>query len=96
MKTQYFVYVLKNPKGRLYIGFTADLDKRVRQHQEGKGGWTRNRGPWELAYHETFTDRLEAMHRERNLKRGKANQELRILLTKTTDKVSVSSRRIKR
>ncbi len=96
MTTQYFVYVLRNPEGRLYIGFTADLDKRVRQHQEGKGGWTRNRGPWELAYRETFTDRSEAMHRERNLKRGKTNQELCVLLTKTTGRASPSSRRINR
>ncbi len=88
--TQYFVYVLKNPEGRLYIGFTADLDKRVHQHQEGKGGWTRNRGPWELVYYETFADRTEAMRRERNLKHGKTNQELRVLLTKTASRVGPS------
>ncbi len=46
----YFVYVLRNPKGRLYIGFTSDLWKRVHQHQEDKGGWTSGRGPWELVY----------------------------------------------
>ena len=78
----YFVYVLKNPEGRLYIGFTTDLDRRVRQHQEGNAGWTRCRGPWELVYFETFTDRSEAMRRERNLKRGKTNQELRMRFSK--------------
>jgi putative endonuclease len=76
-KSLYFVYVLRNPDGRLYIGFTADLERRVRQHQEGEGGWTQERGPWELVYHEKFDNRAEAMKRERNLKRGRPNMELR-------------------
>ena len=88
--TRYFVYVLQNPEGRLYIGFTADLTRRVRQHQEDEGGWTRRRGPWELVYYETFTDQLEAIRRERNLKRGKSNQELRIRLSKNTGRAGPS------
>ena len=75
--TQYFVYVLRNRDGRLYIGFTTDLDTRVRQHQAGDGGWTHTRGPWELVYQEVFHDRAEAMKRERSLKRGRANASLR-------------------
>jgi len=55
----------------------------VRQHQEGKGGWTSGRGPWELVYYESFTERPEAMRRERNLKRGKTHQELRRRFDKT-------------
>ena len=73
----YFVYVLQNPEGRLYIGFTTDLDRRVRQHQQGEGGWTSSHGPWKLVHHEIFYNRREAIRREHNLKRGKANQELR-------------------
>ena len=72
----YFVYVLQNAEGRLYIGFTSDLESRVRQHKEDEGGWTHGRGPWQLVYYEAFSDRSEAMRRERNLKHGKANQEL--------------------
>ena len=57
----FFVYVLQNPDGRLYIGFTTDLERRLRQHQEGEGGWTSGHGPWKLVLCETFTDRAEAM-----------------------------------
>jgi putative endonuclease len=81
----YFVYVLQNPEGRLYIGFTANLERRLQQHQEDKAGWTRGRGPWELVLSETFTNRTEAMRRERSLKRGKANHELRKQLAKSSE-----------
>ncbi len=78
----FFVYILRNSKSQLYIGYINDLDRRVRQHQENKAGWTRGKGPWTLVHYETFADRLEAMRRERNLKRGRTNQELRTWLGK--------------
>ena len=87
--SDYFVYVLRNHQGKLYIGSTDDLNARVRRHIEGKAGWTRSRGPWELANVETFKSRSEARLRERYLKAGKANQELRKRLNsgKTSDKL---------
>lgn len=80
----YFVYVLQNPQGRIYIGFTTHLEKRIQQHQQGEVGWTRARGPWKLVLCETFSDRSEAMRRERSLKKGKANQELRKFLSSSS------------
>jgi putative endonuclease len=83
----YFVYVLRNGEGRLYIGFTSNLERRVRQHQGDKGGWTQGRGPWELVHSETFDSRVEAMRRERSLKRGKANHDLRKALNSAVEQV---------
>ena len=78
----YYVYVLKNLEGRLYIGSTEDLEKRVKRHQDGGVRWTSSHGPWKLAYYETFSTRSEAMRREHILKSGKANQDLREFLSK--------------
>ena len=72
----YSVYVLRIQDGRLYIGFTTDLPRRVLQHQDDEGGWTRGKGPWELVHQEEFVDRAEAMGREKALKSGRANEEL--------------------
>ena len=66
------VYVLRNPAGQLYIGQTAELARRLAQHQQGEARWTRARGPWELVYLETHASRSEAMRRERELKSGRA------------------------
>ena len=71
------VYVLRNLEGRLYIGHTHDLEQRLAQHQSGTGNWTKRRGPWTPVYTETFATRAEAMRRERALKSGRLNQELR-------------------
>ena len=71
----YFVYVLRNSAGRLYIGSTADLAERLRRHQAGEAGWTRTRGPWTLVHQEPFDSLADATRRERQLKR--ANQALR-------------------
>ena len=73
----YFVYVSRNHEGRLYIGFTETLEEHVRQHRENEGGWTRGKGPWELVHHEAYSNRADALRRERNLKRGRTNQILR-------------------
>ena len=73
----YHVYVLRNSKGQLYIGSTDNLDKRIQQHQQGETRWTRNRGPWEVVLTESFPTRADAMRKEKELKRGRANQQLR-------------------
>ncbi|MDP6821699.1 MAG: GIY-YIG nuclease family protein [Dehalococcoidia bacterium] len=78
--TSYHVCVLQNDADQLYIGFTADLEERVRRHQIGDGGWTRGRGPWRLVHHEQYQTETEARRRERQLKSGKPNQRLRTQL----------------
>ncbi|MBI3627485.1 MAG: GIY-YIG nuclease family protein [Candidatus Sungbacteria bacterium] len=46
----FYVYVLRSLKSnRFYTGFTADLRKRLNQHNRGsKGSYTNKRGPFEL------------------------------------------------
>jgi putative endonuclease len=76
----FHVYVLRNDAGRLYVGQTSDLPQRLAAHQEGRSRWTRGRGPWHLVLSETYITRAEAMRRERALKSGRLNQELRARL----------------
>ena len=77
----FFVYVLQNLEGRLYVGQTENLTRRLVEHESGMGRWTANRGPWKLVLSESYETRAEATKRERALKSGRANQELRALLT---------------
>ncbi len=51
----FFVYVLRNKiTGRLYTGQTANLAQRLEQHNNGTTKSIKNRGIWEMAYHEEF------------------------------------------
>jgi putative endonuclease len=64
------VYLLRCGDGSLYAGATADLTRRVRQHQAGRGArYTRSHLPVELAWWERARDRSAALRREAALKR---------------------------
>jgi putative endonuclease len=75
--TAYYVYILKSLKdGKFYTGCTADIEKRLAQHNNGMVRSTKARRPLKLVYWETFATRSEAMRRERRLKRiGRAEKK---------------------
>ena len=67
----YFVYVLKSEKdGRLYKGFTDNIDRRLKEHNSGKTKSTKPYKPWKLVYFEECSDKENARKRELFLKSG--------------------------
>ena len=67
---QYWVYILQSLKdGSFYIGYTHDLEARVKEHNEGSTRYTKQKRPWELVYQEEFISKSEAIKRELFLKR---------------------------
>lgn len=73
-----YTYILKCRDGSLYTGWTNDLEKRLKAHNEGRGAkYTKGRGPVTLLYFETFDTKEEAMSREFAIKRlSRAEKEL--------------------
>jgi len=68
-QNKYYVYVLRSLKdGRLYTGYTPNLENRLRDHNTGHTKSLRNRRPLELVYFEKFETKKEAMERERFFK----------------------------
>lgn len=78
------VYVLINPDGRIYIGQTADLSRRLAQHNSPDHRLTRTtnrfRGPWVLLHAEQAANRTTALRRERQLKTSRGRAWIRYLL----------------
>lgn len=64
----FYVYILKNKKRNIYVGFSSDLKARIKQHNSGSSKFTREFRPWELVYYEAFKSKHDARKRERNLK----------------------------
>lgn len=67
---RYWAYLLLSDRGETYAGYTADLRRRLRQHNSPQNrGWTRGRR-WRLVEAECYFDRHSALWTERLLKRG--------------------------
>ncbi|PIS23392.1 hypothetical protein COT49_00900 [candidate division WWE3 bacterium CG08_land_8_20_14_0_20_40_13] len=51
----FYVYVLKSKEtGRLYVGFTTDLRKRIKKHLIGGVYTTKRMGEIELVFYEAY------------------------------------------
>lgn len=63
-----YVYILQCRNGAYYTGSTIDLEKRIVQHQEGKGAnYTRKHLPVTLVYFEEYSRIDEAFYREKQI-----------------------------
>lgn len=81
----YFVYAIQSEStGQIYIGQTADLNRRLSQHNDSanrpSAHTRRHKGPWRLIHYETYLSLAEAIRRERFLKSGKGRQCLKELV----------------
>jgi putative endonuclease len=58
----------------LYVGHTNNIGRRIIEHNSGLSPYTKNKGPWEIIYSETFNTLGEAIRREKFLKSGKGRE----------------------
>jgi len=66
----WYLYITRNQNGAFYTGITANLNRRLKEHQRGKGGkYTRRNRPQKLLYTEQFSTRDQAQARELQIKR---------------------------
>ena len=76
----YYTYMLRCADQSLYTGYTNDIKKRVKLHNEGKGAkYTRSKLPVELVYVEMFSSKSEAMKREIAIKKLKTEEKERLI-----------------
>lgn len=75
-----YTYMVRCRDGTFYTGWTNDLDKRIKDHNEGKGAkYTRSRRPVTLVYWEEFMTKEEAMRREWAIKHMSRAEKLKLL-----------------
>ena len=89
----YYVYILMSQKdGKLYIGFTPDLKRRIERHNRGFVLSTKNRRPLKLVYYEVYISLTDAKKRERFIKGGKGHEEIKIQLRESFKKIKYNYR----
>ena len=65
-----YVYIVRCSDGSLYTGWTTDVERRIKLHNQGRGAkFTRGRGPVRLVHLESFTNKSDALKREAAIKK---------------------------
>lgn len=75
-----WVYILECGDGTLYTGVTFDLERRLAEHQAGRGGgYTLAHRPVRLVYSEWSDSMSAALRREAEIKRLPRARKLRLV-----------------
>jgi putative endonuclease len=91
----HFVYILQCSDNSYYIGYTTNLDQRLKEHNEGSGGHnTRIKRPVQLMYNERFDDKHAALKREIQLKKW-SHAKKEALINGDLNKLHILSKRRK-
>ena len=78
-----YTYRVECRDGTLYTGWTTDLEKRIKAHNEGKGAkYTKNRAPVHLVYYEEYETKQEALKREYAIKQLTRQEKLALIATR--------------
>mgnify|MGYP001591470589 CR=1 FL=1 len=79
---EFTVYVLQSGvDGRLYVGFTGDLERRIKEHSSGTTFSTKPYRPWKVVYTEHCIGRVYARKREKYWKAGSGKKKLKRMLS---------------
>lgn len=86
MEKKNFVYILECCDGTYYTGWTVNLEKRLKIHNEGTGPkaakYTRGRRPVKLVYFEECENKSEALKRELAIKKLTKEEKQRLINSK--------------
>jgi putative endonuclease len=82
-----YTYILECRDKSLYTGWTNNIEKRLKEHNEGKGAkYTRGRRPVKLVYLEIFDTKEEAMRREFFIKRMGRKEKEELIMRQQCEK----------
>jgi predicted GIY-YIG superfamily endonuclease len=76
-----YCYILECADGTYYTGWSTDPERRMDQHNKGKGArYTKTRRPVKLVYIEPQPDKISALKRERAIKALTRKQKMNLFM----------------
>ena len=75
----FYVYMLKSVNNKIiktYVGYTKNLNERLRKHNSGTGAKSTRGFKWKIIYKKKFYDKRLAMSFEYKLKKDKKKRKL--------------------
>lgn len=84
-----YTYIVRCKDGTYYTGWTNNLEKRMKAHNEGRGGakYTRSRRPVVLVYYEESETPEEAMSREWHIKQMSRSRKEELIRNFQSDSI---------
>jgi len=80
MTRTYFVYILSSRSRTLYTGVTNDLQRRLREHREGRvHGFTARYNIFRLVHFEMFANIRTAIAREKEIKGWRREKKVSLI-----------------
>ena len=77
----YYVYILINlDRNKTYTGVTQDIQRRLKEHNQGKMAFSRKFAPYNILYMEKFATSSEAYTKERFYKSTSGRRNIKNML----------------
>ena len=78
----FIVYIIySSVKDKFYIGYTSNLEERIIRHNQKSKGFTGNTDDWKLMYTENYSNKSEAIAREKQIKSWKSRIKIQELIS---------------
>lgn len=76
----YFVYILLCVDQSFYIGYSSDLKKRIKDHNNKQGSfYLKSKLPVKLVYYEKIGSKTEAIRREKQIKGWSRQKKINLI-----------------
>lgn len=75
----YYVYLILCEDNSIYTGITNNLERRFKEHSEGKGGHYTSRGVVQFLHSEKVKTRSRALKREAEIKSWPREKKLNLV-----------------
>ncbi|KGX85463.1 GIY-YIG nuclease family protein [Pontibacillus litoralis] len=77
---EHMVYILQCKDHTFYTGYTSNLQRRLKMHEEGKGAkYTKGRGPFSVLYCASFETKEAAMREEYRIKQLSRSKKQKLI-----------------
>ncbi|MFH0773238.1 MAG: GIY-YIG nuclease family protein [bacterium] len=77
----FYTYIIQSEKTKkYYVGYSSNINQRLKKHNNGSNKSTKYGIPWKLMYKEEFSKKEDAWKREQQIKRYKGGNAFKMLI----------------
>ena len=89
----FYVYMLKSVNNKIiktYVGYTNNLNLRLKKHNTGTGAKSTRGLKWKIIYKKRFYDKISAMKFEYKLKKDKKFRKYLLSINQYENRINIT------